>query len=232
MDSNIIITETPTLSNKSISQSIADQIDVSSSSSSSSSSSWNFFKIIRYLLILIILLFLAYNLFTYLGKKTTGGQNVMGNIGNMIGKTLKQTASNTASGTSAIGNTVNKLEETTKKIVHKGSKSISSGINQLGKNIEKKHGKHKRNKIDDKNAGIGNALNDATKKYNNPPPPPIPDDAGSRTQSNTVSGKTGFCYIGEDRGFRSCIKVNETDTCMSGDIFPTRAICINPNLRQ
>ena len=61
---------------------------------------------------------------------------------------------------------------------------------------------------------------------------PEPDDAGSRTQSNRASGKSGYCYIGEDRGFRSCISVGENDTCMSGDIFPTEAICINPNLRK
>ena len=59
--------------------------------------------------------------------------------------------------------------------------------------------------------------------------PPQPDDATSRTQR---TGKSGYCYIGEDRGFRSCIKVGEQDTCMSGDIFPTHAICINPRLRK
>jgi hypothetical protein len=59
---------------------------------------------------------------------------------------------------------------------------------------------------------------------------PLPDDATSVTQSGGRS-KSGYCYIGEDRGFRSCIKVGENDQCMSGDIFPTMDICINPNLR-
>jgi hypothetical protein len=56
------------------------------------------------------------------------------------------------------------------------------------------------------------------------------DNSGSRIQS--AQSKSGFCYIGEDRGFRSCIKVTERNTCMSGDIFPTEDICINPKLRQ
>jgi hypothetical protein len=60
---------------------------------------------------------------------------------------------------------------------------------------------------------------------------PEPDDATSNTQSNRT-GKAGFCYIGEDRGFRSCIEVKENDTCMSGQIFPTSEICVNPNLRE
>jgi hypothetical protein len=60
---------------------------------------------------------------------------------------------------------------------------------------------------------------------------PLPDEAGSRTQMSSAKSKSGFCYIGEDRGFRSCIKVSEGETCMSGDIFPTEAVCINPSLR-
>jgi hypothetical protein len=63
------------------------------------------------------------------------------------------------------------------------------------------------------------------------PQVPQPDDATSNTQ-RTGTGKSGYCYIGEDRGFRSCIKVNENDECMSGDIFPSQAICVNPNLRE
>jgi hypothetical protein len=61
-------------------------------------------------------------------------------------------------------------------------------------------------------------------------PIPLPDDATSVTQGGGRS-KSGYCYIGEDRGFRSCIRVGENDQCMSGDIFPTMDICINPNLR-
>ena len=76
------------------------------------------------------------------------------------------------------------------------------------------------------NAGLQRALSHAKKQ------PPQPDDATSRTQRNQRTGKSGYCYIGEDRGFRSCIKVGEEDTCMSGDIFPTHAICVNPRLRK
>ena len=60
---------------------------------------------------------------------------------------------------------------------------------------------------------------------------PKPDNASSSTQSSKIANKAGYCYIGEDRGFRSCIKIKDGDKCMSGNIFPTEAICINPNLR-
>lgn len=41
----------------------------------------------------------------------------------------------------------------------------------------------------------------------------------------------GYCYIGNDRGIRSCIDVKPGDHCMSGKIFPRRDICVNPSLR-
>ena len=44
--------------------------------------------------------------------------------------------------------------------------------------------------------------------------------------------KPGYCYIGTDRGYRSCIKVKSNDGCESGKIFPTMDICVNPSLRQ
>ena len=43
--------------------------------------------------------------------------------------------------------------------------------------------------------------------------------------------KSGYCYVGKDRGHRSCIKIDENNTCMSGDIFPSNEICVNPTLR-
>jgi hypothetical protein len=43
--------------------------------------------------------------------------------------------------------------------------------------------------------------------------------------------KSGYCYIGEDKGYRSCAYVGVNDTCMSGEIFPTNDICVNPSLR-
>jgi len=44
--------------------------------------------------------------------------------------------------------------------------------------------------------------------------------------------KSGWCYVGQERGFRSCIEVGDQDKCMSGNIFPSQDICINPSLRS
>jgi len=46
-----------------------------------------------------------------------------------------------------------------------------------------------------------------------------------------TSGSVGYCYIGEDRGHRSCADISDESLCMSGEIFPSRDLCVNPNLR-
>ena len=49
---------------------------------------------------------------------------------------------------------------------------------------------------------------------------------------NRIPGpKSGYCYVGEDRGFRTWIEVGESTKCMSGEIFPTMEVCVNPRLR-
>ena len=53
-----------------------------------------------------------------------------------------------------------------------------------------------------------------------------------KKKNNNINKKVGYCYIGSDRNVRTCVKVGESDTCMSGEVFPTRDICINPNLKE
>jgi hypothetical protein len=55
---------------------------------------------------------------------------------------------------------------------------------------------------------------------------PYPDMSDSEVQ-----GKRGFCYVGTERGYRTCIEMGNNDTCLSKEIFPTRDVCVNPNLR-
>ena len=55
-----------------------------------------------------------------------------------------------------------------------------------------------------------------------------PDDDVSTIHT---SGKSGYCNVGSWKGIRSCVKVSSANECISGDIFPTKDICVNPNLR-
>lgn len=55
-----------------------------------------------------------------------------------------------------------------------------------------------------------------------------PDEADSDIQ---FAPKAGYCYVGKDKGSRTCAYVGRNDTCMSGKVYPTMSVCINPALR-
>jgi hypothetical protein len=44
------------------------------------------------------------------------------------------------------------------------------------------------------------------------------DDASSSIQS---INKSKWCFIGEEKGVRNCVLLNDDQKCMSGDIFPS-----------
>ena len=46
-----------------------------------------------------------------------------------------------------------------------------------------------------------------------------------------VTGKKGWCFIGAEKLNRTCAEIGVNDICMSGEIYPMKDVCINPNLR-
>tara|TARA_Y100001970_G_C14243051_1_gene866112 strand:+ start:1489 stop:2247 length:759 start_codon:yes stop_codon:yes gene_type:complete len=202
----------------------------------------------RVFIFIIILAFLGLNIFSYLGdiiawfKKVFGPlfKDIFGSLGYAVTESSKQTLNVAAEGTKAgvdiaagtLKSTINVLEgqldhdqlqknqnsenEISKKKLQNmlnstNTKSVNQKQDEVGKLREKK----------------STSSDLATATYSMPEM----DDSLSKMQTKG-SGKSGYCYIGEDRGFRSCIKVGPEDACMSGDIFPSRDICINPNLRE
>lgn len=59
-----------------------------------------------------------------------------------------------------------------------------------------------------------------------------PDSTVSPIQNPIPSGKNGWCLVGEYLGRRGCISVTEQDKCLSGQVYPNQALCLNPNLSQ
>jgi len=89
--------------------------------------------------------------------------------------------------------------------------------------------------IQDTNGSMNNNTNSMSNNMSNNTPNTFnytADDSMSNIQQSKSNSKSGWCFMGEDRGFRSCIQVNENEKCMSGDILPSQEICINPNLIQ
>ena len=42
------------------------------------------------------------------------------------------------------------------------------------------------------------------------------------------SKKAGWCLVGEYEGRRGCIEISDYDKCLSGKVFPSQEICMNP----
>lgn len=199
----------------------------SSENAPDESSSTTTSLLMRALLIILLLALIGFNVFTYLDDMTAWFSDTFGAPFRYVARILGYAAADT------VKTTVDVTAQGAKSAVDIAAGATTSGINVLQQTIEQsglpgdtsKHSQDQ-SELDANESSLDKALSHAKKE------PPRPDDATSRTQRGQRSGKSGYCYIGEDRGFRSCIKLGEEDTCMSGDIFPTQAICINPRLRQ
>ena len=172
------------------------------SSTSSASSSNNNSQMWKYIIIFIILALLGFNLFTYFGQLS----HFFGSIVNRILGFIRPILAYFGVG----------IGEVAKKTVNVTAGAVTGGIDVLEKGLKKPAAVQRQKNI---------------KKDLKPQKHPLPDESGSLTQSKGTR-KAGFCYIGEDRGFRSCISVGEGDDCMSQDIYPTMSQCINPKLRS
>ena len=188
---------------------------------------------LRYMVIIFILGFLGLTLFLYLEQPADTDLSLI----HLYDPVLKY-----------LGMVDTDKKEDVKKATGKKASASNSGVNKLAKALDEKTVVNKIDKdsadtdIDDEdNKKEINSQSEAEEesskalkqKYKKKPVIPTPDEATiSSIQKNKPKSKAGFCYIGEDSGIRSCIKVGEGDICMSGDIFPTQAICINPNLRE
>lgn len=64
------------------------------------------------------------------------------------------------------------------------------------------------------------------------PNQPSPDTSSSPIQTAPSSSKNQWCLVGEYNGGRGCINVTEHDKCMSGQLFPTQQMCLNPTMTQ
>lgn len=123
----------------------------------------------------------------------------------IVDKTVEQIPTPKATTGTSVGRQVElSLSEPVQKNMHNGGNSLQWGQDSLGE-----------------------ALNDARSQMRQEEMYE-PDESSSSIQS---VGKSGWCYVGENKGVRSCATVGVNDVCMSGNIFPTRDVCINPSLR-
>jgi len=192
-----------------------------------------------WLLFFLILAFLGFNIFTAISKGAQETGSLLNTIINKIkntGKivnTLKNLIFTSATGTKGVidatadlsDDVLEKVQETTQVVgqtvtpttVAPTSVSSSQPQTQGQPDISQNNTLNKALNTSVQQSSIGNMNYQA-------------DDSLSAIQSGGSKG--GWCLIGEDRGFRSCAEVENADQCMSGNIFPTNEICVNPSLRN
>jgi len=57
---------------------------------------------------------------------------------------------------------------------------------------------------------------------------PKPDTTKNPIQKPISSIKSRWCLVGEYEGRRGCIEIADSDKCLSGQVFPTQQLCLNP----
>ena len=203
-------------------------------SSTSSTGSTSFVDMIKnisltnWLIIILIFAFLGFNIFVYLAK---GTQDITKFFGPLIKMIVGLTAVIT-------GDVVDVTAEGTKTVVDATAGTIDKGLsavqnitpNTPNSNFKAPPSQPQQPQPDlMANNTLNKAINTSQSKQ-----PSSTGYQADESSSNIQGGasKSGWCYIGEDRGFRSCAQVGDTDKCMSGDIFPTQEVCVNPNLRS
>jgi hypothetical protein len=162
----------------------------------------------------LVLALIGFNVFAYLAKGTQSINEIFGPVFQKIlialGMTASQTVDVAATGTKTVVNTTADVTDT--------------GLTNV-QNVLPTSNEQGQPDISTTNRALNTQKAAATGSTNGYQE----DDATSNIQMG--SAKSGYCYIGEDRGYRSCAYVGEGDKCISGEIFPTNEICINPNLR-
>jgi len=175
-------------------------------------------KFTTWIIIFIVLSFLGFNIFVYLAKGTQTISDIfrplIQKISYIFGITTLQTINESAKGT--------------QQVVNATTNVVNTGLT----NIEKTTQVEQTHNISQPDISHNNTLNQSLNTTTSQRQQVGGEDYQADDSTSSIQlGKAGWCYIGEDRGFRSCAEVGVNDTCMSGEIFPTNDVCVNPNLR-
>ena len=190
-----------------------------------------------WIILIIVLAILGINVFLVIGKGTQNISQTLkpyidGFLG-LFGKTIEQGVDTAGTGTKAGVDIVTGTVDTGVDVISgqnasaiqgaSASSSVTSPENTPNNSVPQQNQKQQ----DMLNA----TLNNSTSELSDPYSYNADDSSSSIQQYHKTTGKVGWCFIGEERGYRSCSQVGEKDICMSGDIFPSKDICVNPSLR-
>jgi len=208
----------------------ADVAAVTEAATTTESSGFLGLSLLTWLVIIMVLAFLGFNIFSYLSQGSAylaaGTQEVTGIFAPLLRMIFGTSVAVT-------GETIDVAAEGGKAVVSTTAAGVNTGLSAVQDvTPNKASGSVQSTSVEEDNQDMEEAkssLNKAlSKNKSNEDGDYEPNEAASSIHE---TGKAGWCFIGEDRGHRTCSKVSETDKCMSGDIFPSQQICINPSLR-
>ena len=223
MDSIIPPTDTPKIPSLSKSIGVSEiKSEWPSSPKLNLSEQMNVWTIMKILAIVIIIAALGFNVFSYLSQGTDYLSNMVKSVASILpaglAKTLNLSVAGTKLGTDIAAGTIKDVGKIVTEIPKAGLPELKSNA------VSTK--KQSYDKVNNKQ------LSDAVDKGREPSKKNIPQqDKSSGGSIQNQHGKS-WCYVGTDRTYRSCVEVGSKSDCMSGQIFPSKTICINPGLRE
>lgn len=168
---------------------------------------------------LLILSFIGFNMLAFSG-------NVLQSISDVFGPVFVKVASMFGYSAGELVNTTSSVAADAAKLGVDIAEGTAHSVGDLLKNASKG------GMDDSQKRSLSESIRSPHGCANNVASAPSPEGSGSDIQKSIASkkGGGGWCLVGEYSGARSCVGIDEHDKCMSGQIFPSQKMCLNPNL--
>jgi hypothetical protein len=166
------------------------------------------------LLLILFFTFLGINLIGILGNSI---QQFVDIFSPVISDFLAVTGNSTGS---VLNKTADVVGDTAKETIDIAEDAVHNVGNLLIKSSEKSK----------QNSSESPELHKAIQENKNRPNEPEPDESENSIQKPISSSKYNWCLVGEYQNKRGCVPITESDKCLSGHVFPTQKMCLNPNL--
>lgn len=211
-------------------------VDVSSSlNNGNSSSSGSFLDMISnisittWIIIILILAILGFNIFIYFAKGTQDIASFIKKVLGFFGIVTGQVVDVSAEGAKGVVGATQGAVDVTASAIKTGLTDIQQLTPQGNKAQTSVSGQNLSEQKTQMLPSQDTALNNTLSQMKPQDTDYQADEASSSIQGNMP--KSGWCYVGTDRNFRSCAYVGIDDKCISGEIFPSQELCVNPSLR-
>jgi hypothetical protein len=212
-----------------------------------------------WIIVVLLLALIGINIFAYLAKGTQVTANIFETIFGPILKlfgyatiettkqTIETTATGTTAGVNAVANTSVNALNTVEQGVQNGAMPMPTSGTSVGisTNTSSSTTAPQGQMASSSQQGVKYEAEATLEQYQENTLEKALSNASQSSSQNSnqmgggiqpydtsaATGKAGWCFIGEDLGVRTCSEVGVNDVCMSGDVFPSQEICMNPNLR-